>query len=329
MKAFKSTLVILFVLVNTCFSQPVNDNPCGAIILVPVDSTLFDEPCTDGNLYTVTGATVSPGLPAAGCTSVTPNDVWFYCTMPASGNIILTISDRNILLSVAAYTATACNGTFVLNQCNSGYGNSNANLILSGTAGSIYYIRVYPFLNTASNYSFRACAKNLGTQNPPPISPTGFVGINNPYPQGNLDINGDAVIRRNIFLKGNFTANGNSTLKGYLDIEDSLNSQGFTRLGGISNGTPAIKMKELSLQSSSSFNGQNAVDHGLNSSSILSVSVLLEWKPGYFAPPEYSPDPLLNYNHFITPTQIVIQNYTTACTYICNKPVKILITYKQ
>ena len=104
---------------------------------------------------------------------------------------------------------------------------------------------------------------------------------------------------------------------------------GFTQLGKASEAAPKIKMKELTLNSATTANGQNAINHGLISSQIISVSALMEWTPGFFAPVEYSPDPLLRYNYFISPTQIIIQNNAANCTYICNKQVKVLITYKE
>lgn len=104
---------------------------------------------------------------------------------------------------------------------------------------------------------------------------------------------------------------------------------GFTRLGQVAEAAPKIKMKELTLTSSATANGQSPVNHGLNSSKIISVTSLMEWTPGFFAPVEYSPDPLLRYNYFISPTQIIIQNNAANCTYICSKPVKVIITYKE
>jgi hypothetical protein len=62
---------------------------------------------------------------------------------------------------------------------------------------------------------------------------------------------------------------------------------------------------------------------------IVGVTVLLEWTTGYLAPPEYSPDPLLKYNYFVSPTQIIVQNNAASCAYICSKQVRILVTYKE
>ncbi len=109
----------------------------------------------------------------------------------------------------------------------------------------------------------------------------------------------------------------------------NVDINGYTRLGKLSEGAPVIKMKELLVTSSAASNSQATVNHGLDPSKIISVSTLMEWTPGYFAPAEYGADPLLRYNYFISPTQIVIQNNAASCAYICSKPVKILITYKE
>lgn len=132
-----------------------------------------------------------------------------------------------------------------------------------------------------------------------------------------------------LMILGNGTADNarKNALVVYKNGNTDIN--GFTRLGEATEAAPKIKMKELTLTSSPIANGQSPINHGLNSSKIISVSALMEWTPGFFAPIEYSPDPLLRYNYFISPTQIIIQNNAANCTYICNKPVKVLITYKE
>lgn len=124
------------------------------------------------------------------------------------------------------------------------------------------------------------------------------------------------------FIYGDFAADS-------LSLNAKVNVRDYTRLGTIASGAPAIKMKKLTLNSAVTSNGQASKDHGLNSSKIISVTTLMEWTPGYFAPTEYSPDPLLRYNYFVSPTQIFIQNNAASCAYICNKVVKIIITYEE
>jgi hypothetical protein len=352
--------LFLFVCTNNAFAQPSNDNPCFALPLTVVYGTLLDEPCTTGTMYNHIGATASTVTYAAGsggCYAGQP-DVWFSVVVPSTGNIMLNTSEATASgnspdLTMGVYAATVCSGTFTLLACNDDGGDANIGsynpiIRISGrTPGEILFIRIRNLPVGVSNFSFRLCAKNLGAVVPPPISFSGFVGIGNATPEGHLDVNGDVLIRRDFYVgrnsnfSGNATFNGNltfnknltinqdATFKGKIVVEDSLISQGYTRLGAVADAAPKIKMKEFNTTSNAIFNGQSAINHGLNSAKIISVTVLLEWTTGYLVPPEYSPDPLLNYNYFVSPSQIIIQNNAATCAYICSKPVKILVTYKE
>jgi hypothetical protein len=139
----------------------------------------------------------------------------------------------------------------------------------------------------------------------------------------NSDANKD-----NALIYGDFAADS-LLLNAKTVVRNNAVVRGFTKLGGYEADVPSVKMKELSVTSSAVANGQSAINHGLSSSKIISISTLMEWTEGFFAPTEYSPDPLLRYNYFISPTQIIIQNNAATCAYICSKPVKIIITYKE
>jgi hypothetical protein len=352
----KKIYISLFVLISIskyCFAQPSNDNPCFALSLPVVGGTLFDEPCTTGTLYNETSATISSVTYAYGNNCFNGVDAWFTVVVPSSGNLMLnTISSAPTDLTMAIYTTASCSGIFNKVVCNDDGGDEtigrlNPVIRLSGrTPGEILYVAIRPYFSTTMT-TFQLCAKNLGTTVAPAISSSGFVGIGISTPEAHLDVNGDGIVRRDLYVGrnsnfyGNATFNGNLTfnklvtinqdvtMKGQLVVEDSLISQGYTRLGKVTDGTPKIKMKEFNITSGATSNGQSAVNHGLNSTKIISVSVLLEWTAGYLAPPEYSPDPLLNYNYFVSPTQIIVQNNAASCAYICSKPVKILVTYKE
>ncbi len=108
---------------------------------------------------------------------------------------------------------------------------------------------------------------------------------------------------------------------------------GFARLGEATESAPAIKMKQLPVTDmSATYNGNVGLPHGLNSSKIISVSVLVEYNAGSFAPPAVTATPGLNYNYTITSTVILLQNNTPSgpgdC-YICGQPAKVLITYVE
>jgi hypothetical protein len=109
----------------------------------------------------------------------------------------------------------------------------------------------------------------------------------------------------------------------------NVDINGFTRLGKVSESAPIIKMKKLTVQSSGTLTGEIGVLHNLNSSKIISVTTLLEWTTGTFAPPEYSGDTQLRYNFYVTPTEIKIRNNGTGGLLILNKTVTILVTYEE
>lgn len=106
---------------------------------------------------------------------------------------------------------------------------------------------------------------------------------------------------------------------------------GYTRLGEESENAPRIKMKELPLTTAGvNYNSSVTLPHGLTVSKILSVSVLIEWDDNYWAPPEYSSSLNRRYSYYVSPTDIVVQNNTPSgdCL-ICERPVRVLITYKE
>ncbi len=106
---------------------------------------------------------------------------------------------------------------------------------------------------------------------------------------------------------------------------------GFTRLGEESENAPRIKMKALPIYyTGTNYNSFENVPHGLAVSQILSVSVLVEWAPDLWAPPEYAASLNIRYGYYVSASHIVIQNNTpSADCLICEKPIKILITYSD
>jgi hypothetical protein len=114
-----------------------------------------------------------------------------------------------------------------------------------------------------------------------------------------------------------------------LRLNAAVTVRDYTRLGTRTNGAPAIKMKKITVQSSGTLTGEAGVSHLLTSTKIISVTTLLEWTAGTFAPPEYSVDPQLRYNFYVTTSEIRIRNNGSGGTLILNKPVTILITYEE
>jgi hypothetical protein len=162
---------------------PVNDDPCGAIVLPTNFGCLFTNFSNAfGSVTPTVGGT--PGnswssvpTPIAPCASGAPAaDVWFRTTVPANGILQLDTDDGSLTdASLAIYTATGtcAAGTLALTQvagtngCATGGSPQNAAMpFLNATGltpGSTVYIRVWRTLG--SNGNFQLCARN--TANPP------------------------------------------------------------------------------------------------------------------------------------------------------------------
>ena len=136
-------------------AQPANDNPCGATNLT-VNATCVNITSTNAS------ATATAGIPAPGCASYTGADVWFTLTVPASGGVTLIMDEVAGSFSnggMAAYTATACNGTFTLVECDDddGPGNMPRLDLTCLVPGSVLYVRSWRRNNTSGG-QFRICA---------------------------------------------------------------------------------------------------------------------------------------------------------------------------
>ncbi len=134
------------------------------------------------------------------------------------------------------------------------------------------------------------------------------------YKSGNIDMNGNALVR------GNTIFNGNTDIGG------------FTQLGAATDMAPAIKMKELTATSAAVDGGDVNVLHGLTRIKIIGIQVLLEYtnlSGGGDIIPSFTDSPGYEYNVSITNTTVNILNKPGNCANILNKPVRILITYKE
>lgn len=129
---------------------PSNNDPCGAIP-VPVTAN-----CSYGS-YTNVNATNSSTTPAPGCGSFAGSlDVWFSFVVPASGIAIIestagTLTDG----AMALYSASACNGTFSLVQCDDDNGPGTMPFLsFTGlTPGAAYYLRYWGYAGASGTFN--------------------------------------------------------------------------------------------------------------------------------------------------------------------------------
>ena len=113
----------------------------------------------------------------------------------------------------------------------------------------------------------------------------------------------------------NVSGNGNAT------------HNGFTKLGS---SAPSIKVLRFNGTTSASQGLLTSIAHGLTSSKIISVTVLVEYGPGLFVPHSYIRN--INgyqFDFYIDLTNINIVNHPTNSANILSKPYKIMVTYEE
>ncbi len=131
-------------------SPPTNNEPCGAIS-VPVNATC------GYSAYTNVAASTSASIPAPGCGS--PGgalDVWFSFVAPPSGIAIIESTAGSLTNgAMALYSASACNGTFSLEQCDDDDGPGNMPFLsfMSLTPGATYYLRYWGYNGAAGTFN--------------------------------------------------------------------------------------------------------------------------------------------------------------------------------
>ncbi|MBP6313064.1 MAG: T9SS type A sorting domain-containing protein [Flavobacteriales bacterium] len=104
-------------------ATPVNDDPCGAIMIPGPLPTSCSGPIAATTLgasaTVVSSLGVTPLVPTAACTSpavqYSGGDVWFSFPVPASGLVGIETSDgANCAGGFGLYTAASCSGTFTM-----------------------------------------------------------------------------------------------------------------------------------------------------------------------------------------------------------------------
>ena len=149
-------------------APPVNDTPCAATEL-PVNTSCE---ALDLNTFYATAATgnvsLSPGTPS--CAANGTQDVWVRVVMPdAPALFIETTYGSHSALALSAYTLTSgdiCGtGTLTEQACAvSALGGAAPSLTLTGTAGTIYWVRIWG--TELLNGTFSICAR----QATPPVN---------------------------------------------------------------------------------------------------------------------------------------------------------------
>ena len=142
---------------NICVWDPVppaNDEPCVATALSLTTACV-------STTYTNVNATYTASIPDPGCGgySGTVRDVWFSFTAPSYGTVRFDVSAGTMTnAAMALYSATACNGTYTLLECDDNDGPATTPFlnVYDLIPGNTYYLRVWG--NGSASGTFGLCA---------------------------------------------------------------------------------------------------------------------------------------------------------------------------
>lgn len=194
------SLILLFFLTPLISSAqaPANDNPCGA-------TNLTVNPTCNPTNFSMVNATYNASFPVNGnclpdLNNSNPGDVWFKCTVPSTGNVVITTgvqagsADNDGVMQ--AFSSSSCS---VLNyiSCNDDSVGLMPALTISGrTPGEVLYFKIYQFTAGAVAL-YTICATTFIS-----LNTTSKVGIGIATPDSTLDVNGHLLVRGGIRLAG-------------------------------------------------------------------------------------------------------------------------------
>lgn len=224
-RRFSNTAAFANGAIKICVSNNnvLADDPCNAGFF-PVDPPdPLGQDCTPSETYSWSGATLTPAIPNPSCIAPMPGanvrDVWFKLRVPASGKLRINHTYNGTCL--AAYTATACNGTFTELGCTF-FGLNWTNL----TPNSIVYIRMMRYTGTGAaidNGSAKICAAE--SNEVPAANNSTKVGIGIDTPFAKLDVVGTGIFRDKVTTLGDLETRGNLIVQGNI-----LSKYGNTKL---------------------------------------------------------------------------------------------------
>lgn len=120
---------------------------------------------------------------------------------------------------------------------------------------------------------------------------------------------------------------GEISVVGKIAANNALEVNGFSKLGA---DAPAIKVKKLTGTTGASQGDIVPISHGLTSTKILSITVLVQFElNGQYVPHSYTNTNGYQFDFYSDATNIQIRNHPTNSGQILSKPIKILITYEE
>jgi hypothetical protein len=119
--------------------------------------------------------------------------------------------------------------------------------------------------------------------------------------------------------------NGNIGV-GTITPTTKLEVNGGTKLGS---NAPAVKMLKLTGTTGNTQGGTISIPHGLNSSKILAVNILVQYASGASVPPSYTINGGFEYHYYVTPNNIDVWTKSGSSASILSAPITILVTYEE
>ncbi|MFM9949526.1 MAG: S8 family serine peptidase [Saprospiraceae bacterium] len=143
---------------TTSTANSNNDNPCSAIQLTASNSCNYVNGDNTAATATYSGST---------CGTSSPKDVWFQCTIPASGLVTFRTSAGTLNDAVMAiYWGSSCSSlNYIVCEDDNTEGNGSAMPVIgiTGQAGTQLWIRVWGYNNATGSFSI--CALNYNSGN--------------------------------------------------------------------------------------------------------------------------------------------------------------------
>ncbi|MEP7142243.1 MAG: hypothetical protein ABI707_05200 [Ferruginibacter sp.] len=213
----KIIYLILFYLLfcqGNAFTQPANDDPCGAITIPVSIGDLLGQNCNPTTAYgwsgsTLTSATPNPSCFATGYSNI--RDVWYKLLVPASGKLQITVG-AFFTHYLIAYNPAVCSATLTFSEIScltypGAYvpGIMNLTSLAPGSTIFLRVMRTTEAVNSISNI-YMCAAEVLDI---PIVDNSTRIGVGTLRPLAKLDVAGTAIVRDSLLVTNNIETRGN------------------------------------------------------------------------------------------------------------------------
>lgn len=265
-----------------------------------------------------------------GSSGITPNGSAIITAEGSGTNAymnVLSTQETGVLFGASGSSA---NGGLIYNSA--AYPNSmmfrtggNTTRMVIGSTGNVAlgnFSATYP-LQFPATLGDKICLYDSGATNY-------GLGVQGNLLQIHSDLNGSDIafgygssssFTERVRIKGSGEVGiGTSTPTAELEVN------GYTKLGSTA---PAVKMLKLTGTTAASQGSQATINHGLTSSKILAINILVEYSTGNSVPPSYNASAGYEFDYYVTTSQIIVITKVSNSASILSKPIRILVTYEE